>query len=32
VAGTENYLAWLNAGLRGPDDPGPVPVPEAPAE
>jgi len=33
VAGAENYLNWLNSGLRGPDDdPGPVPVSEAPAE
>jgi len=32
VAGSENYLAWLNAGLRGLDDPGPVPVPEAQTE
>jgi periplasmic divalent cation tolerance protein len=32
VAGSENYLQWLAAGLRDPDDPGPVPVPEAPAE
>jgi len=32
VAGSENYLAWLNAGLRGLEDPGPVPVPEAQTE
>ena len=32
VAGSENYLAWLNAGLRALDDPGPVPVPEAQTE
>ena len=32
VAGAENYLNWLNSGLRDPEAAVPLPAPEASAE